>query len=299
MDKKIKKFGGSLTPIFPGSPVDDSFGGNGLDLDPLTRDFSIELSIEKVRPRENQPRKNFNDSSLEELASSIKSTGIIQPIIVQKVDQDIYEIITGERRWRAAKKAGLSKIPVIIREYHKLEILTVALIENIQREDLNPLEEAQAIQSLLEEGGLTHNEIAERLGKARTTVTNLLRLLTLSDPLKEMVNSGLLEKGHVKVLLSLNEQEQIEIAKIVVSKNLSVREAEKLVQQWRKPIKIREPLLIHPQLEKKIAVWKSDISEKLSSPVNVDFHSNGKGKIVIHFSSLEEIDGLLDKILIS
>lgn len=228
------------------------------------------------------------------MASSIRQHGIIQPILVKEIDhnRNEYQIIAGERRWRAAKIVGLEKIPAIIRKYNKANGMAVSLIENIQREDLNPLEEAQAIQRLIEECYMTHGEVAETLGRSRTTVTNLLRLLTLTDEVKEMLKTGLLEMGHARALLSLSNVQQVETAKIITSKSLSVRETEKLVQRLNRPEDKQEFFLNH-QFEQKTKDWMAQLSKKLSSKVNMHFNDGGKGRVVISFDSLEEADWLM------
>ncbi len=211
----------------------------------------IEIPLSQISPSQNQPRKIFNSQSLEALVASIKQRGVIQPIIVlKKSNFDEYEIVAGERRWRAAKKADLETIPAIIRDYDKSSRMAVALIENIQRDDLNPLEVAQAVRSLIEECAMTHNQVAESIGRSRTTVSNLLRLLDLTQEVKVMINSSLLEMGHARALLCLAPEKQSEAAKLVVSKSLSVRETEKLVQSMKILQKIRQIVSI-PHLKEK------------------------------------------------
>ena len=255
---------------------------------------AIDLRLSQIEPDENQARKFFCDTSLEELASSIRQHGVIQPILVREIDPrgNKYQIIAGERRWRAAKIVGLEKIPAIIRKYDKANGMAVSLIENIQRENLNPLEEAQAIQRLLDECYMTHSDVAETLGRSRTTVTNLLRLLTLTDEVKEMLNAKLLEMGHARALLSLSSEQQADTAKIIIRKSLSVRETEKLVQRLNMP-QNKQDFLLTPQFEKKTNDWMTQLSKQLSSKVNMHFNSDGKGRVVINFDSLEEADWLM------
>ena len=254
----------------------------------------IDLRLSQIEPDENQARKFFCDTSLEELASSIRQHGVIQPILVREIDPrgNKYQIIAGERRWRAAKIVGLEKIPAIIRKYDKANGMAVSLIENIQRENLNPLEEAQAIQRLLDECYMTHSDVAETLGRSRTTVTNLLRLLTLTDEVKEMLNAKLLEMGHARALLSLSSEQQADTAKIIIRKSLSVRETEKLVQRLNMP-QNKQDFLLTPQFEKKTNDWMTQLSKQLSPKVNMHFNSDGKGRVVINFDSLEEADWLM------
>ncbi|MCE3238271.1 MAG: parB [Gammaproteobacteria bacterium] len=259
---------------------------------------AIDLFLSQVEPDKNQARKNFDVILLEELASSIKQHGVIQPILVREIDQGKkYQIIAGERRWRAAKIAGLEKIPAIIKQHNTVDSLAVALIENIQRENLNPLEEAQAIQSLLEECRMTHSQVAESLGKSRTTITNLLRLLTITNKVKEMINSGFLEMGHARALLGLSDEQQIHAAERIISQSLSVRETEKLVQRMRMPQK-KQNILFTTALEKKAKEWSIQLSKRLSSKVNMSFSAEGKGRMVIYFDSIEEADWLMRHIRI-
>lgn len=296
MTMKIKEFKGSLNPIFAENIKNDL--EMALDLADKVQTPNDFLAIKQIRPREDQPRKIFNESSLEELAQSIKSQGVIQPIIVRPVSNGYYEIIVGERRWRAAKKAGLEKIPAIIRAYDTSDGMAVALIENIQRENLNPLEEAQAIQSLLNECALTHNQVAESIGRSRATVSNLLRLLALADEVKIMIHAGALEMGHARALLSLGPEQQIEIAKMVVNKKLSVRETEKLVQRINTPLEKRE-IAMAPEFVKKTNLWKTRLSQELSSKVDVHFNPDGKGRVVIHFDSLTDAHRLMSHVMFS
>lgn len=291
MTTKIKEFKGSLKSIFNEGIINPL----GIEEDinereQINKDY---LLIDRIKPRDDQPRKIFNESSLEELTQSIKSKGVIQPIVVRPTDNNFYEIIVGERRWRAAKRAGLEKIPAIIRDYNKSDSMAVALIENIQRENLNPLEEAEALRSLIEECAMTHNQVAESIGRSRTAVSNLLRLLDLTQEVKSMINSGLLEMGHARALLSLSYDQQVEAAKLIVSKSLSVRETEKLVRNMNAPQE-KPVMLIDPAFEKKAQTWIKIFSRQLSSKVNVHFNSEGKGKVVIHFDSTEEGDWLME-----
>lgn len=255
---------------------------------------SIELCLSKIIPDENQPRKIFDESSIEKLALSIKQHGVIQPIVVKRVDNsDQYQIIVGERRWRAAKQAQLNTIPAIVQEYYKPEKMAIALIENIQRENLNPLEEAQAIQNLLEECSMTHHQVAESIGRSRATVSNLLRLLNLEYEVKLMVNAGLLEMGHARALLGLSGQHQVETAKLVVDRSWSVRETEKAIQRATMPTQKRK-LFMPPDFKRKIMEWEKSFSKQVSSKVNLHFNSDGKGRVVIHFDSIEEADWLMN-----
>ncbi len=255
-----------------------------------------ELYVSQIVPDHNQARKNFDERLLNELAASIRKHGVIQPIIVRKLaNTNMYELIAGERRWRAAKLVGLEKIPVIIKEYDSASRRAVGLIENIQRENLNPLELAQAIQCLLEECAMTHNQIAESIGKSRATVSNLLRLLNLENEVKTMINAGLLEMGHARALLSLNSNQQIAIAKVIVNKALSVRETEKIAQKIKqKPITTIEA--INTELEDKIQQWNKVLAQKLSVEVRIHLNKRGEGRVVIPINSLDEIEWLVEHI---
>lgn len=289
MTTKIKVFRGSLKPIFNDGIKND------LDtaLDIPNGQAAEYLPIDHIRPRADQPRKIFNELSLLQLTQSIKSKGVIQPIIVKPSGDGFYDIIVGERRWRAAKMAGLDKIAVIVREYNKSETIAVALIENIQRENLNPLEEAEAIHRLIDECAMTHHQVADNIGRSRTAVSNLLRLLTLTEEVKVMINAGLLEMGHARALLSLPDEQQIEVAKWVAAKSLSVRETEKLVQRMNMLLQEKPTIVIDPDFESRVAAWQTRLSKQLSSKVNVHLSPEGKGRVVIHFESVEEADWLM------
>jgi len=258
-------------------------------------DEIFNVLVSEIEPDENRLRTNINHVSLNELALSIKKQGIIQPVVARIMKNGKYQLIAGERRWRAAQIAGLKSIPVIIRNYDTSDRLSVALIENIQRENLNPLEEAQAISRLLEECSMTHHEVSECIGKSRTTVTNLLRLLGLEDAVKQMVNAGLLEMGHARALLSLSGQQQIDSAEIIINKKLSVRETERLIQNIHLPPEKKDNL-VPAEYEIKAKKWKNYLSEKLESKVNVQLNAGGKGRLVIHFNSIEEADWLMENI---
>ena len=251
------------------------------------------VNISLVEPNRNQPRKEFDKDALSELANSIKQYGILQPIIVQK-NGDMYEIIAGERRWRAAKEAGLTEVPVIIRDYDKQKIMEISIIENIQRENLNPIEEAMAYQSLMEEYGLKHEELAERVSKNRSTITNSMRLLKLSDNIQQMIIDGKISAGHAKVLLSVeNTSEQEKIAQELISKSLSVRELEKLVKQYIKPRKKKKSKddtdysLFYKEYEDRL----KDI---LGTKVQINTKDKNKGRIEIDYYSAAELERIVE-----
>lgn len=253
------------------------------------------IKITMVEPNRNQPRKNFDEDSLQELSDSIKQVGLIQPILVQD-RKDHYEIIAGERRWRAAKLAGLKEIPVIIRDYTEQEIMEISLIENIQREDLNPIEEAQAYKRLLEEFHLKQDEVAERVSKSRTAVTNSIRLLKLSDKVQQMVIDDMISTGHARALLAVEDpEEQFTLAQQIFDEKLSVRDVEKLVKNLHKPEKAKKN-----KDDKTMQAIYQDIEDKLkqrlSTKVTVTPKGEGSGKIEIEFYNHEDLDRLLEVI---
>jgi len=250
------------------------------------------LPIEFLQPGKYQPRKEMAPEALEELASSIKAQGIIQPIVVRVLGKDSYEIIAGERRWRAAQLAGLDTVPCLVKDVPEDAVIAIALIENIQREDLNALEEAVAYQRLLDEFSMTHQQISEAVGKSRTTVTNLLRINQLNDDVKLHLERGDIDLGHAKVLLAVQGEQQSELARIIVAKGLTVRESEKLVNQALNPSTPKEPTPVDPdvkQLEERLA-------NKLGAKVSISHNRKGKGKLVINYTSLDELDGILEHI---
>jgi len=254
------------------------------------------VKITKVEPNREQPRKNFDEDALLELAESIKQFGLLQPILVQD-RKDYYEIIAGERRWRAAKLAGLKEVPVIIKNLTEQEIVEIALIENIQREDLNPIEEALAYKKLLEEFNLKQDEVAERVSKSRTAVTNSMRLLKLSDDVQAMIIDEMITTGHARALLGIADPEQqYLLAQRIFDEKLSVREIEKIVKDIGKPAKVKK----EKNIDENLQVIYQDISEKLKmklgTKVNVVPKENGSGKIEIEFYSHEELDRILDQI---
>lgn len=252
------------------------------------------LPIELLQRGRYQPRKDFPADKLQELADSIRTQGIIQPIIV-RANQGHFEIIAGERRWRAAQLAGLTEVPVLIKEISDGAALAVALIENIQREDLNPIEEAIALQRLLDEFAMTHQQIADAVGKSRTAVTNLLRLLSLQPEVKGLVEQGQLEMGHARALLALTDPLQSQLARKIVHEGLSVRETERLVSQWQKPkTKFDDiPKKIDPDIQK----LQQKLSDQLGTLVVFKHGAKGKGKVMIHYNNLDELEGILTRIV--
>lgn len=250
------------------------------------------VKITKVEPNREQPRKNFEEDALLELADSIKQFGVIQPIVVQD-RKDHYEIIAGERRWRAAKLAGLKEVPVIIKNYTEQEIVEISLIENIQREDLNPIEEAQAYKKLLTEFNLKQDEVAERVSKSRTAVTNSMRLLKLSEEVQQMVINDMLSTGHARALLAIeNPEEQYMLAQKVFDEKLSVRDVEKLVKNLHKPAKPKK--MNDKTLELIYQDIEENLKQALSTKVSVVSKGEGAGKIEIEFYSHEDLDRLME-----
>jgi ParB family chromosome partitioning protein len=245
------------------------------------------LPLDRIHPGPFQPRSIFEPESLKELADSIRVQGVIQPIVVRPVGNE-FEIIAGERRWRAAQQAGLDEIPVIVREVSDQVAIALALIENIQRENLNPLEEAAALKQLVDDFQMTHGEAAEAVGRSRSTVSNLLRLLELSQEVRDMVDARHLEMGHARALLSLDPALQVQAAREVVRKKLSVRETEALVRRLQKP-----PRPPGPGMDPDILRLQEDLAEKLCAKVSIQHGRKGKGKLVINYNSSDELEGII------
>ena len=250
------------------------------------------LGVDQIQRGRLQPRRNFDPDKLQELADSIAAQGVVQPIVVRPVDNGRYEIIAGERRWRAAQQAGLQDIPVVVREVDDRTAMAVGLIENIQRDDLNPLEEASALHRLLGEFGLTHQEVARAVGKSRTTVTNLLRLLDLNEDVKVLVEKGVLEMGHARALLGLRDAAQSDAARKVVQQGLSVRETERLVR--RAQSRGDAPPAPKPPPDPDVVRLEQDLTEKLGARVQIRQGGRGRGQLVIAYNSLDELEGILE-----
>lgn len=252
------------------------------------------VKISMVEPNRKQPRKNFDEDTLQELSDSIKQFGLIQPILVQD-RKDHYEIIAGERRWRAAKLAGLKEIPVIIRDYSEQEIMEISLIENIQREDLNPIEEAQAYKRLLEEFHLKQDEVAERVSKSRAAVTNSMRLLKLCDEVQQMLIDDMISTGHARALLAIEDaEEQYNVAQQIFDEKLSVRDVEKLVKNLHKPVKPAKKTSDDKTMEAIYLDIEEKLKARLSTKVTVVSKGEGAGKIEIEFYNHEDLDRLID-----
>ncbi len=267
------------------APADGRF--NALKQSDTMRDIPVEF----LQKGKYQPRRDISEAGLDELADSIKQQGVIQPVVVRAISTDRYEIIAGERRWRAAQRAGLSDIPCVIRNVPDEAAIAMSLVENIQREDLNAIEEAFALQRLMQEFALTHQQTADAVGKSRTTVTNLLRLLNLTEATRLLVERGDLEMGHARALLALTGQDQQQTARTIVAKGLTVRETENLIRKTLNPSKIKPP-----QKDTNTKHLQNKISEHLGSPVLLKHKPRGKGELVIKYSSLDQLDGILKRI---
>jgi ParB family chromosome partitioning protein len=256
----------------------------------LQRDNLQWLPIEFLQRGQYQPRQDFKQESLQELADSITAQGIIQPVVVRKLAAEKFEIIAGERRWRAAQLAGLDQIPVIVKQLDEKSAMAMALIENIQREDLNPLEEADALKKLLETFAMTHQQLAESVGKSRAAVTNFLRLLELSSPVKEMIFKGQLSMGHARALLTLNPSLQEQLARKIVQQGLTVRDAENMANQVPEKKASSKKTLDRDTLH-----LQQQLTEKLNAKVELKHKKNGSGQLVISYSDLEELNGILQQ----
>ncbi len=274
--------------------------GLGRGLDALLGDNSIteekehlqSLPIEYMQRGKYQPRKDLNPEKLQELADSIKAQGLIQPIVVRRISVEKYEIVAGERRWRASQLAGLTQIPVVIKKIDDRTAMAMALIENIQREDLNPLEEAEALNRLLNEFEMTHQLIAEAIGKSRTTVTNLLRLMDLHPDVKKLLLSNQLEMGHARALLSLDGNKQVALANKVIKEGLTVRITERLVKESHADPKVQKI----KRIDNDTLQLQGELTAKLGARVTIDHKENGSGKLVIAYTSLDELDGVIERL---
>jgi len=271
--------------------------GRGLDAllgggDEPPRESLTTLPVARIRPGRYQPRTKMDQQALAELAASIRSQGLMQPVLVRPVDRDRFELIAGERRWRAAQMAGLDEVPALVREVPDEAALAMSLIENIQRENLNPMEEAAGVSRLVEEFRMTHEQAADAVGRSRSATTNLLRLLKLAKPVQEMLMEGALEMGHARALLALDGARQIELASRVAARGLSVRETETLVQHLlRGPAKRAKK-----KTDRDLARLEEEVSERLGTTVEIRPARKGSGKLVLHYSSLEHLEELLKKL---
>jgi ParB family chromosome partitioning protein len=273
--------------------------GRGLDAllgggrEESSREALLTLPVARIRPGRYQPRTKMDQQALAELAASIRSQGLMQPLLVRPVDRDRYELVAGERRWRAAQMAGLDEVPALVREVPDDAALAMSLIENIQRENLNPMEEAAGVQRLVDEFKMTHEQAADAVGRSRSATTNLLRLLKLAKPVQEMLMEGALEMGHARALLALDGARQIETGKRIAAKGLSVRETEALVQKLlRGPAAHRR----RKSADRDLARLEEEASERLGTTVEIRAGKKGSGKVVVHYSSLDHLDELLRKL---
>ena len=271
--------------------------GRGLDAllapdEPAAQDRLTELPVTSLRPGRYQPRTQMNPDAIADLADSIKAQGVIQPILVRPVPDGEFEIIAGERRWRAAQLAGLESVPVLVRDVRDELALAMALIENIQREDLNPLEEAQGIQRLVAEFGMTHEAAAAAVGRSRSGVTNLLRLLSLAKPVQDLILHARLDMGHARALLPLPAAKQIELANVIAAKGYSVRQAEHLVRAALAP-----PKTATRRRDRDIEILETELSEQLGTRVAIEPRgSKGAGRLVIDYTTLDQLDALVGKL---
>ncbi len=292
---KKKGLGRGLDALLGGVRDDDtaSDGAGGGDADERISSVRTELPLDRIERSRYQPRREFDPETLRELADSIAAQGVLQPIVVRPIAGGRHEIIAGERRWRASQQAGLDTIPVIVREVDEQAAIAIALIENIQRDDLNPLEEAGALERLLDEFGLTHQQVAEAVGKSRTTVTNLLRLLELNADVKTYLDQGRMEMGHARALLGLKDAVQSEAARQVVARGLSVRETEKLVRRLQSGDDDALSKRAERELDPDVRRLQDDLADRLGARVDIKHGSKGTGKLVIAYNSLDELEGIL------
>jgi ParB family transcriptional regulator, chromosome partitioning protein len=272
--------------------------GRGLDAllgsegDAATRDALAMLAVDALEPGRFQPRTRMDQDALAELAESIRSQGVMQPILVRPLAEGRYEIVAGERRWRAARMAGLERVPALVREVPDSHALAMALIENIQREDLNPLEQAAGMKRLIDEFGMTHAQAAEALGRSRTGITNTLRLLELAAPVQELLRAGKLDMGHARALLALPALRQIELAREAAAKQLSVRQVESRVNV----LLTRRGPRASKRVDRDIARLEEEVSQRLGTRVEINAGKGGAGKLVLHYSSHDHLDTLLGKL---
>ena len=282
---KMKGLGRGLDALLGGDEAPAAIQAQG--------DRQSELKIAQLQPGKYQPRSHMDEAALKELAASIKAQGIMQPILVRPVPGGRFEIIAGERRWRASKIAGLETVPVLIREVADNAALAMALIENIQREDLNPLEQAIGIQRLVNEFGATHDQAADMVGRSRSAVTNLLRLLGLTAPVRELLQGGKLNMGHARALLALAGMQQIEAARAVVTKDLSVRDTEKLVGQL---LRSKPGKTAAKTADRDVMRLEEELAQKLGTKVQLKAGSKGRGTLLIQYSSLAQLDAILARL---
>jgi ParB family transcriptional regulator, chromosome partitioning protein len=254
------------------------------------------LPLAQLRPGRYQPRTRMNNESLAELADSIRAQGVVQPILVRPTENEQYEIIAGERRFRAAQMAGLTEVPVVVRDVPDESALAMALIENIQREDLNPLEEAQGLQRLIREFDFTHEQVAQAIGRSRSATSNLLRLLNLAAPVQEMLMDGTLDMGHARALLAVDGAAQVQLGHQIVVKGLSVREAEALVTHAQRGDSTGRRAAAPAQRGRDVERLEEELSDVLGATVTLRANTKGRGRLVVEFSSLDQLDGILARL---
>jgi len=276
-----------------GRGLDALLGGEEPAVARAAGDQQAELKVDLLQPGKYQPRTRMDEAALKELADSIRMQGVMQPILVRPVSGGRYEIIAGERRWRAARMAGLSDVPALIREVPDNAALAMALIENIQREDLNPLEEANGIQRLVTEFNITHDKAAEMVGRSRSAVSNLLRLLALSEPVRDLLHQGKLDMGHARALLALTGMQQIDTARVIAARGMSVRETEKLVGRLLRGTPAKKP---RKTSDRDVLRLQEELAQKLGTKVEIKAGSKGRGSVVIQYSNLDQLDAILARL---
>lgn len=291
MTPKNKRLGAGLDTMIP-RKKDSGKKDIGIDVNSLS-----EIDINKIEPNASQPRKKFNEDTLQELADSIKQHGLIEPLIVQESKNGFYEIIAGERRWRASRIAGVKQVPVVIKEYSSREVVEIALIENIQREDLNPIEEANAYKRLIEEFELKQDEVAESVGKSRTAITNFLRLLKLDERVQEMLVDEKIKNGHARALISLPKEQQYDAAIKVFDENLSARETESYVKKLLKGDNDTKPKKQSLENQAEFAQLEEQMKQVIGSKVLINRKNNDKGKIEIEYYSKDELDRIVEMLM--
>lgn len=259
----------------------------------IHKEFKI-VSLHEIKPSKYQPRRNFDSKSLEELAASIREQGVLQPLTVRKTDSEEYELIAGERRWRAAQIAGLQQLPVIICEVDDNQLLAYSIIENIQRQDLDPIEEAMSLQRLLEEFSMTHEEVAKAIGRSRTMVTNMLRLLNLTEHVKNMLASRKLDMGHARALLSLPEEKQAIVAQVIFDKNMSVRSTENYIKSLQTFSRKQNKRSLR---DEKILMWEKQLLAKLGVRIKILADPEGESRIIFYFAEGKKLESIINKLL--
>ena len=281
-----------IKPKGLGRGLDALLGGDRTKSARSAEGLLREIAVSQLSPGKYQPRTRMDHASLDDLAQSIRARGIVQPILVREIGPGKFEIVAGERRWRAAQIAGLATVPALVRDIPDEQALGIGLIENIQREDLNAIEEAAGIKRLIDEFKLTHESAAQAVGRSRAAVTNLLRLLELSKPVQDMLMDGKLDMGHARALLALVKARQVELAHQIVARALSVREAERMVKAALTPSSAKKSPAATDGDTRRL---EDSIAEKLSARVVIKANAKGRGSLTLHFHSLEELDGLLEK----